>query len=104
MLNDARIAKGVALFATLIGIYNWIGQGTSLFDILVLTFAAALILSVDSSEREIPALPIDRGEIQNKKEFFHQVSIPLRQSLLAWREHVFCKNPNLNPFYLFSFE
>lgn len=86
-MENAGISKGVALFATLIGIYNWIGQGTSLFDIIIVLFAAALILNVDSHDERKTGVPLEQGETQNKQDFFRQASIPLRRCCLLWRQH-----------------
>jgi hypothetical protein len=89
-MEKAMISKGVALFATLIGIYTWIGQGASLFDIIILIFAAFLIISTDSENRK-ELLPQDLGENQNKKDFFYKVTVPLKRFTLAWREHLLQK-------------
>ncbi len=80
MIENATLSKGVALFATLIGIYNWIGQGTSLFDIVVLVFAAALIMNVDFGNEKKSDLPLEQGEIQ-KRSFFSATVAPLSQHI-----------------------
>lgn len=104
MMESATLSKGVALFATLIGIYNWIGQGTSLFDIVVLVFAAALIMNVDFGNERKSDLPLEQGETQNNKQSFFSATVaPLSHHIMAWREHFFEKKVNLTPFYLFSF-
>jgi len=91
-MNDTtRIAKSVALFATLIGVYTWIGQGASFVDILIVLFAAMLILSVESEVRETPVLPLEVDESHNQNSFFNKMALPLRQCFLTWREHFLSK-------------
>lgn len=102
-METAVVSKGVALFATLIGIYNWIGQGTSFLDIIVLVFAAALILRLDFSKEKKSDVETSPGETQTKQSFFSNLMYPLRQFCLTLHQHVFLKTSNLTPFYLFSF-
>jgi len=95
---ERKIAKGVALFATLIGITQWLGQEASLFNIMMLTLITGLILSLDTKsvpkiKREVSAdNPIVGG-------LFHRINElgnPLRSlTALAARRGV------LQPFYLF---
>jgi len=82
-MENTKVAKGVALFATLIGIYNWVGQGASIFDILILTFAAVLILSVDSENKRSFPETIEPSENPSKKGLFSNLTLPLRQYFLA---------------------
>ncbi|VVB74450.1 Uncharacterised protein [uncultured archaeon] len=95
---ERKIAKGVALFATLVGISQWLGQEVSFFNIMMLTLITGLILSLDTKNS-----PRSKGNIgiDNPAEggFFRRVTNlgnPLRAfTALAVRRGI------LQPFYLF---
>lgn len=76
-MEGAKVAKAIMLFATLIGIYTWMGQGASLIDILVLTFAATLILRIDSSAKEDIVITQEDVEPHFKESFFYKSTFPL---------------------------
>jgi|GEM_PF-2002319 len=95
---ERKIAKGVALFATLVGISQWLGQEVSMYNIMMLTLVTGLILSIDTKKapkvkKEGPSVSPILGEV------YHRVSNlgnPLRAlTAFAVRRHV------LQPFYLF---
>ena len=70
-MEQTVIMKGVALFATLIGVYQWLGQGTqgtSLFDIMILLFATALIISIDADRHAKPEIPEVAGDYSQPNE------------------------------------
>ena len=98
-MEQTRIMKGVALFTTLIAIYQWLGNGTSLFDIIILLLSTALIINIDKQEaKEDGPVPEHVGDIQkNKNNFFCRlrriIAEPISR-LAAKRE--------LEPFYSFA--
>jgi len=51
-MENTTMIKGVALFATLTGIYQWLGAGTSLYDVLIIFFATFLIISMEPKQKE----------------------------------------------------
>ena len=84
--------KGIALSATLIGIYQWVGSGTSFYDIMVILFATALVISLDSEkkQREVTTTKVEIGDnsIEQKttdhaKVFFCKERVPLSKIALA---------------------
>lgn len=85
--------KGIALFATLTGIYQWIGAGTSFFDIMVILFATALVISLDSEKKqrevattvEIGDNPVDQKPKVLEKVFFWKKN-PLNRSSLVFHQ------------------
>jgi len=95
---ERKIAKGVALFATLIGISQWLGQEVSMYNIMMLTLVTGLILSLDTkSASRVKKEPSTDNPIA--REVYHRVSNlgnPLRAlTAFAVRRRV------LQPFYLF---
>jgi ABC-type enterobactin transport system permease subunit len=76
--------KGIALFATLMGVYNWLSQGTSLFDILVIVFATALVISIDSEKKEANIEEVNAGDNQTLKNLILKLwRLPLSSAALA---------------------
>ena len=71
-MEQTEMMKGIGLFATLIGVYQWLGQGTSLLDIIIILFTVSLIISMDprkgkegSVQKEAPL-----AEHKEKEGFF----------------------------------
>ena len=84
MNTDARAAKGVALFATLVGIYNWVGQGASLLDVAIVLFAAILILGIEHDTKDTPPVPVEVNETDDSRHtFLRETSIPLKQGFFG---------------------
>ena len=50
-MENTAMMKGIAMFATLTGIYQWLGNGTGLYDVLVILFATFLIVSMEPARR-----------------------------------------------------
>ena len=50
-MENTAIMKGIALFATLTGIYQWLGAGTSLYDVLIIFFATFLIVTMEPTKK-----------------------------------------------------
>jgi len=98
---EQAIMKGAALFATLIGIYNWLGQGASFFDILIIFLATALIITTDAEKHEV-IVSAETGDNPKKSNFFWQRVIPLSEIFLLPTRHFFLKQPVLQPLYSFS--
>jgi len=98
---EQAIMKGAALFATLIGIYNWLGQGASFFDILIIFLATALIITTDAEKHEVIA-PTETGDNLKKSNFFLQKVIPLSEMFALSVRHFYLKQPFLQPLYSFS--
>ena len=80
-MEQTVVMKAVALFATLMGIYQWLGQGTSLFDILVILFATALIVSIDLDQKREITVPIEAGDNSKENSLFVKRALPLREIL-----------------------
>ena len=76
-MEQTVIMKGIALFATLIGVYEWMGEGTSMFDIMVILFATALVISLDSEKKQrVLDTRVEMGNNPTKqpKGFFARVN------------------------------
>ena len=89
-MEQTLAIKGIALFATLIGIYQWVGESASFYDIMVILFATALVISLDSEkkQREVTTV-VEVGDnptekpVNNAKVFFCEKRIPLSKIALA---------------------
>ncbi|MFA6064881.1 MAG: hypothetical protein WCW44_03715 [archaeon] len=85
-MENTAMMKGIAMFATLTGIYQWLGNGTGLYDVLVILFATFLIVSMEPARRgEVDRLvPETTGDNQEvKKNIFREFvalakRVPLR--------------------------
>ncbi|MFA5931116.1 MAG: hypothetical protein WC821_02265 [archaeon] len=91
-MEQTLTIKGIALFATLTGIYQWVGNGTSFYDIMVILFATALVISLDSEkkQREIIKTPVEIGDNpaeqttkDHAKVFFCEKKLPLSKFSLV---------------------
>ena len=51
-MENTAMMKGIALFATLTGIYQWVGNGTSLYDIMIILIATFLVISMEPHVKE----------------------------------------------------
>ena len=78
-MENTLVMKGIALFATLIGVYQWLGQGTSLYDILVIMFATYLVISIDAGKQTVHRTEVQpvEGDNSEKKSFFLNAVNPL---------------------------
>jgi len=117
-MENTITMKGIALFATLIGIYQWLGQGTSFMDILVLLFATALVISMDGGgqkhqvEQIVPNEEKETGDNQKIKRsnFFCRLTSNLAYAMaFVFMNGIFAeivaKNQTalvLEPFYYYS--
>ncbi len=89
-MENTAIMKGIALFATLTGIYQWLGNGTSLYDVLIIFFATFLIISMEPTRKgETDRLVQETGDNhQVKKNIFREFvalakRVPLRVGVVA---------------------
>jgi len=89
--------KGVALFATLIGVYQWLGQEASLYDIMVILFATALIVSIELEQKHDIKKNNAPGDNPTQKGFFWRITHPLSKMIVRGYSR-----PSLQPLYLFS--
>jgi hypothetical protein len=116
-MENTAIMKGIALFATLTGIYQWLGQGTSFMDIMVLLFATALVISMDGGgQKHQEVQPVsdvkETGDNQNTKKrgvFFCWLISNTAEAFASFQRnlfaHFFAKTSNkliLEPFYYYS--
>jgi len=117
-MENTATMKGIAMFATLIGVYQWLGQGTSFLDIMVLLFATALVISMDGGgQKQQVTQPvsdnIETGDNQNTKKrsvFFCRLTHYLTKSMpfgakgyLSLQNLVQKRNEVvLEPFYYYS--
>jgi hypothetical protein len=86
-MENTTMMKGIALFATLTGVYQWLGNGTSLYDVMIILLATFLVVSMEPHEREQPK-QVDHLEVgdnqQVKRGFFSNLEVPLRGICTAW--------------------
>ena len=101
---NTRTAKGIALFAVLVGLYAWVGQGANLLDVAIVLFAAVLILGIEHNNKDTPPVSVFLDESDSRHSFFKEMSISLNLGFLVLIKKVFFKKASLKPFYLFSFE
>jgi hypothetical protein len=116
-MENTVTMKGIAMFATLIGVYQWLGQGTSFLDIMVLLFATALVISMDGGGQKHQSIqPVsdekETGDNQNKKRgvFFCRLARHLANSMdfttkgyLSLQSLIKKQNKmSLEPFYYYS--
>ncbi len=83
-MEKTLLMKGVALFATLTGVYQWLGQGTSMYDIMIILLATYLVISVEgnSEKRKDSEMQVVGDDTNSGKNFFcHQVN-PLKDRIL----------------------
>lgn len=73
-MDNTTMIKGIALFATLTGIYQWLGNGTSLYDIMIILLATFLVISMEPQRKEGTDRVVHEeiGENQNRKRTLFQ--------------------------------